>query len=129
MIPIYLVFSKAFDVVAHNSLLTKLEKYRFDGWTVQWKRNWLQDHTQGVVADGLSVWTEISKDWCPSVLQPVLFKKTLSVTSTVGLSALSAVFQVSLFIAGMLDQITFKVHFQIKQFNDSMEVLWVCGAV
>jgi len=36
---------------------------------------------------------------------------------------------VSLFIAGMLDQITFKVHFQIKQFNDSMEVLWVCGAV
>ena len=36
---ICLNFSKAFDIVAQNIILSKLERYGFDGWTVQRKKN------------------------------------------------------------------------------------------
>ncbi|KAK4829770.1 hypothetical protein QYF61_006494 [Mycteria americana] len=59
---IYLDFCKAFDTVPHNILLSKVERYRFDGWTellVEWS------HPEGS-SQRLNVQREISDKWCLS---------------------------------------------------------------
>ena len=51
---IILDFSKAFDVVGHQRLLSKLDHYGIRGKTLLWLQDWLTGRTQRVVVDGES---------------------------------------------------------------------------
>ncbi len=44
--------SKAFDTIAHQRLLHKLNYYGLRGRTLQWINSWLTAHRQSVVVDG-----------------------------------------------------------------------------
>ena len=48
---IYLDFSKAFDMVLHRRLISKLTVHGITGKTNRWIESWLTDRTSGMDSD------------------------------------------------------------------------------
>ena len=57
---LYLDFSKAFDVVSHNKLVTKLKNIGIEGNLLRWLDDWLRRRRQRVRVEGVySDWEEV----------------------------------------------------------------------
>ncbi|CAM4597055.1 unnamed protein product [Lepidochelys kempii] len=58
---LFLNFSKAFDMVSHSILVSKLKNYGLDGCTIRWVESWLDCQAQRVVINGsMSSWQPVS---------------------------------------------------------------------
>jgi hypothetical protein len=77
---ILLDFSKAFDTVAHQRLLHKLQYYGMRGRTLQWTKDFLNNRLQQVLIDGHTSSTAEVLSGVPqgTVLGPLLFLTSIA---------------------------------------------------
>jgi len=69
----YLDWFKAFDMVLHCILISKLERSGFEGWTIWWIKNWLDSCSQRLQSTTLETrWSWVVSTQ-GSMMGPVLF--------------------------------------------------------